>query len=224
MQVKVKVKVSGGLARPMITLYTWPTPNGRKISIALEEMGLGYEVERVDLFQRQQFEPEFVALNPNAKIPVITDTDGPGGKPISVVESGAILLYLARKTGMFLPKDEAARSQTEQWLFFQTSSIGPMIGQLYHFKKNAPEQIDYAITRYDGEMHRLLSVMERRLAEAEFMAGEYSIVDMASYPWIAALKVLDTELDAYPSLSRWIDIIGAREPVKRGMAVPTRPN
>lgn len=206
----------------MITLYTWPTPNGRKISIALEEMGLAYEIKRVDLSQREQFSPDFLKLNPNAKVPVIADDDGPGGEPYAVFESGAILLYLARKSGMLLPEGEVGRSLVEQWLFFQTSNIGPMIGQYYHFSKNAPERIEYAITRYKDETHRILGVMDRRLAEAPYLAGDYSIADIAAYPWIAALKVLESELVPYATLRRWLDAVGGREAVKRGMSVPAR--
>lgn len=206
----------------MIELYTWPTPNGRKISIALEEMGLSYEPKLVDLSQREQFEPDFVALNPNAKVPVIVDLDGPGGKAHTVFESGAILLYLARKTGMLLPTDEVGRSHVEQWLFFQTSNIGPMVGQYYHFWKNAPESIEYAIERYKTETHRLLGVLDQRLDKAEYLAGDYSIADIATYPWIAAITVLDAVLDPYPNLRRWMASIAQREAVKRGMLVPVR--
>ena len=207
----------------MITLYTWPTPNGRKISVALEEMELAYDIERVDLSQREQFEPGFIALNPNSKIPVITDPDGPGGKPHTVFETGAILLYLGRKTGKFLPEDPVGLSITEQWLFFQTANVGPMIGQFYHFKKNAPERIDYAMARYKGETKRILGVLDRRLGEAEYLAGAYSIADMAVYPWIVALKVFEEDFGAFENVARWRESVGAREAVKRGMAVPTRP-
>ncbi|MEM8916106.1 MAG: glutathione binding-like protein [Pseudomonadota bacterium] len=208
----------------MIDYYTWPTPNGRKASIALEEMGLAYNVKLVDLSAKEQFKPEFLALNPNNKIPVIVDPDGPDGEPHTVFESGAILLYLARKTGQFLPSDPKALSIVEQWLFFQTANVGPMFGQLYHFARTAPEQIDYAIKRYETEMERILRVLDGRLSKTAYIAGDdYTIADMAAFPWVAAGKMLGSELTSYPSLKSWTDRVSGRDAVQRGMAVPTRP-
>ncbi len=207
----------------MIDFYTWPTPNGRKISIALEEMGLPYNVKLVDLSKGEQFEPSFVALNPNSKVPVIVDPDGPIGEPFTVFESGAILLYLARKTGQFLPEGEIERSIVEQWLFIQITTVGPMMGQLYHFSKSAPERIDYAIKRYRTEAERLLGVLDRRLGQTEYLAGDYSIADMATFPWITASKMLlETDLSSFPSAKRWLEAVGSREAVQRGMQAPRR--
>jgi GSH-dependent disulfide-bond oxidoreductase len=204
-----------------IDLYTWGTPNGRKVSVMLEECGLGYTVHKIDISKNDQFKPDFVAINPNSKIPAIVDSDGPDGKPISVFESGAILIYLAEKTGKFLPKDSRGRTETIQWLMFQMGGVGPMLGQAHHFMKFAPVKIEYGIERYGKETKRLYGVMDDRLAKAPYLAGaDYSIADMATYPWIARHEFHQVDLTAYPSVKRWFDRMSNRAAVKKGMAVP----
>ena len=204
----------------MITLYTWGTPNGRKVSIMLEECALPYRVEAVDITQKQQFRSEFVAINPNSKIPAIVDADGPGGQPFALFESGAILLYLAEKTGQFLPADARGRYAAIQWLMFQMGGVGPMFGQTHHFLRYAPEPVPYAIERYRTETARLYGVLNRRLGEADFLAGEYSVADIATYPWVARHEWHDVALTDYPNVARWYASIGERPAVQRGMAVP----
>jgi len=203
----------------MIQLYTAGTPNGKKISVYLEEIGLPYKVHRVDLGKGDQFKPEFLAISPNNKIPAIVDQDGPGGQALPVFESGAILLYLGEKTGKLLPQDPRARSQAVQWLMFQMGGIGPMFGQNYHFQKSAPENLPYAITRYIDETRRLFGVMDKRLGETPFLAGDYSVADIAAFPWVTGdwhgVKRTD-----FPNLSRWHDAIAERKAVQRGMQVP----
>ncbi len=209
----------------MITLYSWTTPNGRKISIALEEMGIPYEVKPIDLGANAQFDPAFLAVSPNNKIPAIVDRDARGG-PVSVFESGAILIYLAERSGRFLPAGGAARAQVLEWLFWQVGGIGPMFGQLGYFALRAPEKIPAAIGRFREEAARLLGVMEHRLAEAPYLGGDdYSIADMATYPWIAAARglmgqVLGDAAGEIPSVDRWIREIAARPAVQKGMDVP----
>lgn len=205
----------------MIDLYTFTTPNGRKVSIALEELGLPYNVHVVDITKGDQFKPEFLAINPNNKIPAIVDPQGPGAKPFSVFESGAILLYLAEKTGKLLPQDARGRTEAVQWLMFQMSGIGPMLGQLNHFKRFAKEQIPYAIDRYTQESARLLGVMDKHLAQHEFLAPTYSVADIATYPWLAGTAQFYPELlQPVPHVRRWLDTVGARPAVQRGMKVP----
>lgn len=204
----------------MIDLYTWGTPNGRKVSIMLEEVGLPYRVHPIDIGKGDQFEPEFVAINPNSKIPAIVDADGPDGTPIQVFESGAILVYLAEKTGRFLPADPRGRTQVLQWLMFQMGGVGPMFGQAHHFRRFAPERIPYAIARYTNEASRLYGVLDRRLGEAEYLAGAYSIADMATFPWVARWEWQGIELSDFANVKRWHDAIAARPAVQRGMAVP----
>nr|WP_294864113.1 glutathione S-transferase N-terminal domain-containing protein [uncultured Pseudogulbenkiania sp.] len=204
----------------MITLYTWGTPNGRKVSILLEELGLGYRVEPIDIGQGDQFAPAFLAVNPNGKIPAIVDSNGPGGGPITVFESGAIMIYLAEKHGRFLPASGFARYQALQWLMFQMGGFGPMLGQTHHFLRYAPEKVPYAMERYHKETQRLYGVLDARLAETPYVAGDYSIADMALYPWAARHEWHDTDLSAYPHVERWYHEIGARPAVIRGMAVP----
>ena len=204
-----------------IDLYTWGTPNGRKVSVMLEECGLAYAVHKIDISKNDQFTPEFVAINPNSKIPAIVDPDGPDGKPISVFESGAILVYLAEKTGKFLPKDPRGRTETIQWLMFQMGGVGPMLGQAHHFMKFAPVKIEYGIERYGKETKRLYGVMDARLAKVPYLAGaEYSIADMATYPWVARHEFHQVDLAEFPNVKRWFEAIGARPAVKKGMAVP----
>ncbi len=205
----------------MIDLYYWPTPNGHKASIALEEMGLAYELHAVNILRSEQFTPTFLALNPNHKIPVITDRDGPAGQPITIFESGAILEYLAEKTGRFLPSQPTARWQVKQWLYFQVASMGPMLGQCGHFMGYAPEDIPYAKTRYHNETKRLYGILDQRLADHEFICGDYSIADIATYPWmmptIRALHAM--EIDDYPHVKRWEQAVAARPAVARGTAL-----
>jgi GST-like protein len=205
----------------MITLYTWSTPNGRKVSIALEELALPYEVRPIDITRGQQFEADFVRLAPHGKIPVITDTAGPEGKPITVFESGAILLYLAGKTGRLLPADLRNRLEAIQWLMFQMGNVGPMLGQVHHFLRFAPELIPYAIERYSKMAQHLYGVLDSRLGEHEWLAGsEYSVADIATFPWIARHDWQGIDLKRYRSLKRWFDAMNARPAVQRGMKVP----
>ena len=202
----------------MITLYTWATPNGRKISIMLEECGLPYVVKPIDITRDEQFSAPFVAINPNAKIPAIVDDEA----SVSVFESGAILVYLAEKTGRFLPLAGAARYATLQWLMFQMGGVGPMFGQVHHFRRFAPAPVPYAIERFDKEARRLYGVLDRRLGEAEFLAGDgnYSIADMATYPWVARHKWQEIDLNEFTNVSRWFAAVGTRPAVQRGMVVP----
>jgi len=203
----------------MIDLYTWPTPNGFKVSIMLEEIGLPYTVIPIDITAGDQFDPAYLALNPNNKMPTIVDPDGPEGRPYTVFESGAILMYLAEKSGAFMPSDVAGRYLVVQWLMFQMGGLGPMLGQAHHFRTYAPEPIPYAVERYTNEAARLYGVMDRRLGEVEYLAGDYSIADMASFPWIRPYKRQGQVLDEYPNLKRWFDAIDTRPAVKRGLEV-----
>jgi len=203
----------------MIDLYTWDTPNGRKVHIALEELELQYTVHRVNLGSGEQHSPGYLEINPNNKIPAIVDLDGPSGRSAPVFESGAILLYLAEKTGRLIPVDPIRRSQAIQWLMFQMAGIGPMLGQLFHFRFVAPEHIPYAVDRFTTEVERLLGVMERRLDRLSFLAAEYSIADIACYPWIKAHDRLG--LDIGPNVQGWLAAIGDRPAVQRGMALLT---
>jgi GSH-dependent disulfide-bond oxidoreductase len=204
----------------MIRVYSWATPNGHKVHIMLEECGLPYRVHAVDIGAGAQFEPEFLKISPNNKIPAIVDPDGPGGKPISLFESGAILLYLAAKTGRFLPEDTAARYEVLQWLMFQMGGVGPMLGQAHHFRIYAPEKIAYAIDRYSNEAKRLYGVMNKRLARSTYMGGpEYSIADIAIYPWLRSWKNQGIDWDDFPHLKGWFDEIGKRPAVLRGVDV-----
>ncbi|MEW6498296.1 MAG: glutathione binding-like protein [Cyanobacteriota bacterium] len=200
----------------MIDLYTFTTPNGRKASIMLEEVELPYNVHNIDITKGEQFTPEFVAINPNSKIPAIVDQDA----GITIFESGAILIYLAEKTGKMLPPDTKERFQVLSWLMLQMGSIGPMFGQLNHFKKFAPEKIPYAIERYEKETLRLYSVLDKQLADREYICGDYSIADIASYPWVAIYEWQGLTLDEHPNLKRWVETMQQRPAVQRGMAVP----
>jgi GSH-dependent disulfide-bond oxidoreductase len=205
----------------MIDLYTWKTPNGRKVSVMLEECGLAYNMHPIDIGKGDQFTPQFIAICPNSKIPAIVDTDGPGGKPLSLFESGAILVYLSGKTGgKFLPKSDAGKYQALQWLMFQMGGVGPIFGQVHHFLRAAKEQVPYAIDRYVKEKDRLYGVLDKRLGEAAYLAGEYSIADIATYPWVARYEWHKTDLARFPGVKRWFDAISARPAVQRGMAVP----
>jgi GSH-dependent disulfide-bond oxidoreductase len=202
-----------------IELYYWPTPNGWKISIMLEECGLPYVVRPVDISKGEQFSPRFLAISPNNRMPAIVDPNGPGGKPISVFESGAILQYLGRKTGRFYPRNERARVAVDEWLFWQMGGLGPMAGQANHFRLYAPEKIAYAIDRYTNEVNRLFGVMNTRLASHDFLAGPYSIADMACVGWVRLAERMGQELARFPHLERWFDAIRARPAVKRAFAI-----
>jgi GST-like protein len=204
----------------MIDLYYWPTPNGHKVTIFLEETGLEYRVVPINIRKGEQFAPEFLKISPNNRMPAIVDSDGPGGKPYSLFESGAILLYLAEKTGKLMPAELGARYRVVEWLMFQMANVGPMLGQAGHFRNAAPEKIPYAIERYTNESRRLFNVLDKRLAANPYLAGDYSIADIATYPWVvAALKAQSEQLDTRPHLKRWIDALAARPAVQKGMAV-----
>jgi GST-like protein len=204
----------------MIEVYSWPTPNGHKVHIMLEECGLAYRAIPVDIGAGDQFKPDFLAISPNNKIPAIVDPDGPDGRPISLFESGAILLYLAAKTGRFLPADVRGRYDALQWLMFQMGGVGPMLGQAHHFRIYAPEKIEYAVNRYTNEARRLYGVMDKRLGESEYIAGaEYGIADIAIFPWLRSWKNQGIDWADYPRLKRWFDEIAARPAVQRGVEV-----
>ena len=204
----------------MIELYTWGTPNGRKVSVMLEECGLPYNVHPINIGTGDQFTPEFVALNPNSKIPAMVDPDGPDGKPISLFESGAILVYLSGKTGRFLPQSTHGKYLALQWLMFQMGGVGPMFGQAHHFMRAKKDEIPYGSERYGAEAKRLYGVMNRRLEKSAYLADEYSIADIATYPWVARHEWHRVDLAEFPAVKRWFDTIGRRPAVARGMAVP----
>ena len=206
----------------MIDLYTWSTPNGRKVSIMLEELALPYKVHAIDIGKGDQFQPEFVAISPNSKIPAIVDSEGPGGKPYSLFESGAILLYLADKSGRFLPAEKSPRFEVIQWLMFQMGGVGPMFGQTHHFLRAAPEPVPYAIERYSKETRRLYGVLDKHLAGRQWLGMEYSVADMATYPWVARYEWHKVELADFPNVKRWFDAISERPAVQQGMKIPVR--
>ncbi len=209
----------------MIDLYYWTTPNGHKITIFLEETGLAYKIVPVNISKGEQFKPEFLAISPNNRIPAIVDhAPAGGGAPISVFESGAILVYLAEKTGKFMPKDLRGRNEVMQWLFWQMGGLGPMAGQNHHFVQYAPEKLPYAMERYVNETSRLYQVLDNRLEDREFVAGEYSIADMASYPWVVPWKRQQQNLDDYPHLKRWFTAIRHRPAVERAYALAAKIN
>jgi GSH-dependent disulfide-bond oxidoreductase len=204
----------------MIDLYTWPTPNSHKVTIMLEECKLAYAVHAIDIGAGDQFKPDFLKISPNNKIPAIIDHDGPGGKPYSLFESGAILLYLAGKTGKFLGKTDRAKFDTLQWLMFQMGGLGPMLGQTHHFRIYAPEKIEYAVNRYTNEAKRLYGVVEKRLSNNAFIAGkEYTIADMAIWPWLRSWQNQGVEISDYPALKAWFEKIEVRPAVKRAVTV-----
>jgi GST-like protein len=204
----------------MIEVYSWATPNGHKVHIMLEECGLQYRVVPVDIGAGDQFKPEFLAISPNNKIPAIVDPDGPEGKPFSLFESGAILVYLASKTGKLMPEGVSARYEVLQWLMFQMGSVGPMLGQTHHFRIYAPEKIEYAINRYTNEARRMYGVMDKRLAKSKYIAGpDYSIADIAIFPWLRSWKNQGIDWADYPHLKGWFDEIAARPAVQRGVDV-----
>jgi len=204
----------------MIDVYSWATPNGHKIHILLEELGLPYRVHAVDIGAGDQFKPDFLSISPNNKIPAIVDADGPDGKPISLFESGAILLYLAGKSGRFLGHTDREKFNTLQWLMFQMGGVGPMLGQAHHFRIYAPEKIEYAVNRYTNEAKRLYGVIDKQLSQHHYLAGnEYTIADIATFPWIRSWKNQGIEMSEYPHLKTWFDAIGERPAVKRGVEV-----
>ena len=203
----------------MIQLYTWGTPNGKKVSIMLEEIEMPYEVYPINIGQGDQFKPEYLAINPNNKIPSIIDTDGPGGKPLTLFESGAILTYLAEKSDKLWPADMRQRYTIIQWLMFQMGGVGPMFGQANYFFR-LQEKVPYAIERYHKESLRLYGVLEKRLGESEYLAGGYSIADIATYTWVGRHQAHHVRLEEFPSVKRWFDAISQRPAVKRGMAIP----
>lgn len=209
----------------MIDLYYWTTPNGHKVTIFLEEAGLPYAIKPVNISKGEQFDPEFLKISPNNRIPAIVDHDpADGGAPVSVFESGAILQYLAEKTGKLMPADLRGRTEGMQWLFWQMGGLGPMLGQNHHFSRYAPEPIPYAIERYRKETERLYSVLDHRLQQREFIAGTYSIADIAAYPWIVPHTGQGIKLEEFPRVKRWFDAVGARPAVKRAYERAARIN
>ena len=204
----------------MIDVYSWATPNGHKVHIMLEECGLPYAAHAVDISTGEQFSPDFLAISPNNRIPAITDPDGPDGEPISLFESGAILLYLAGKTGRFLPRSTRGKYQALQWLMFQMASVGPMLGQTHHFRAYAPEKVEYAINRFSNEARRLYGVMDKQLATNDYIAGkEYTIADMAVWPWLRSHERQGIDLGEFPNVKAWFEAIGNRPAVQRGITV-----
>jgi GST-like protein len=202
-----------------ITLYFWPTPNGLKISIMLEELAAPYRVEFIDIGKGEQFAPEYLAISPNNKMPAIVDPEGPDGQPLALFESGAILQYLGRKFGAFYPSSERAKADVDQWLFWQMSGLSPMAGQCNHFRLYAPEKIPYAIDRYTKEVERLFGVMEKRLNDRPYLASSYSIADIAGFPWVRMWKTLGQDITKFPNIERWLGEIAARSAVVKGLAV-----
>ena len=205
----------------MIDLYTWTTPNGRKVSIMLEELALPYRVHPINIGQGEQFKPEHLKINPNGKIPSIIDPEGPDGEPITLMESGAILIYLAGKTGKLMPASVRDRMVALQWLMFQMGGVGPIFGQVHHYLRAAKEQVPYAIERYTKETRRLYGVLNERFKDREFLADSYSVADIATYPWVARYEWHKTDLNDFPHVKRWFDAISARPAVERGMKVPS---
>ncbi|HEX2581878.1 MAG TPA: glutathione S-transferase N-terminal domain-containing protein [Dongiaceae bacterium] len=203
----------------MIDLYTWATPNSLKIHIMLEETELDYTSHRVNIGAEEQFKPAFLRINPNNKVPAIVDRDGPGGQPVSIFESGAILFYLAEKTGRFFASETRDRTLVMQWLMFQMANIGPMMGQLYHFRSVAPERVPYALERYGKEVRRILGVLEKRCEEVEYLAGDYSIADMAAWPWLRYAPNLDFPWTDFPRVKKWHDRVVGRPAVQKAIRV-----
>lgn len=207
------------MSQQPIELHYWPTPNGHKITIMLEECGLQYEIKSVNIMRGEQFKPAFLKIAPNNRMPAIIDPGGPDGKAISVFESGAILQYLGRKTGLFYPQDERARVEVEQWLFWQVAGLGPMAGQSHHFRNYTPVKIEYAIDRYINEVNRLYGVMNTRLTDRPYLGGDYSIADMACYPWVRPYKSQGQDIAAFPHLEAWFHRVRDRPAVARGIKV-----
>ena len=204
----------------MIEVFSWPTPNGHKVHVMLEECGLAYKATPVNITSGEQFKPEFLAISPNNKIPAIVDPDGPDGKPISLFESGAILVYLAGKTGRFMPRSDRDKYEVLQWLMFQMGGVGPMLGQAHHFRMYAPEKVPYAIDRYSNEAKRLYGVIDRRLSHSPWLGGkDYSIADIATFPWLRSWENQGIVLSEYPHLEKWFRTIEERPAVQRGVKV-----
>ncbi|ENV46454.1 hypothetical protein P255_00593 [Acinetobacter brisouii CIP 110357] len=203
----------------MIDVYYWGTPNGHKVTIALEEMGLEYQIFPINISENDQFQPDFLKISPNNKIPAIVDQNGPRGEPISVFESGAILQYLGRKTGLFYPTDEQQRVEVEQWLMWQMGGLGPMLGQNHHFNRFAKEKIPYAIDRYINETKRLYGVLEKQLIGLDYVAGEYSIADMAIFPWLCRYEWQSIELDEFPNVKAYMQRMNARPAVQKALSI-----
>lgn len=206
------------MAQQPIDLYFWPTPNGQKVRIMLEECGLPYRVKPVDIGKGDQFKPSYLKISPNNKMPAIVDPDGPGGAPISIFESGAILQYLGRKSGLFYPAEERARVAVDEWLFWQVGGFGPMAGQAHHFRLYAPEKIPYGIERYTKETTRLYGVLDKRLEGRDFIAGDYSIADMATFPWALLWERQGQEIDTFPRVKAWLERLSERPAVQRGLS------
>lgn len=207
----------------MIDLYTWGTSNGRKASIMLEEVGLPYNLHPINISKGEQMSPEFLAISPNHTIPAMVDHDGPDGKPYSLFESGAIILYLAEKTGKLFPKDQKGRYDVMQWLMFQMGGVGPTFSQANYFMRFAPEKIPPAIERASQEVKRLFGVLEKRLGQGRFLAGDYSIADIATYPWVSRHEWYGVKLEEFPQVKRWSEEIGKRPAVQKGMNIPFQP-
>ncbi len=203
----------------MIDVYFWPTPNGYKVTWMLEEVGLKYNVIPVNIGAGDQFKPDFLKISPNNRMPAITDHEGPDGRPLSIFESGAILMYLAEKTGQLIPKDVRGKYNVIQWLMFQMASVGPMLGQAHHFRLYAPEKLEYAINRYTNEAKRIYNVIDKRLSEAKYLADEFSIADIAVYPWLVPHSMQGQNLDDFPHLKKWFAELAERPATKRGFAV-----
>lgn len=204
----------------MIDCYTWKTSNGRKVTIMLEEIQIPYKLHPIDIGKDDQFKPDYVKLNPNSKIPTIVDQDGPGGKPFRVIESGAILMYLAEKTGKLMPSETRARYEVIQWVMFQMGGVGPNFGQMHHFNRAAKEKVPYALTRFGTEVKRLYGVLDARLGEGPYLAGDYSIADICTYPWVVRHEWQNVDLNAFPNVKRWYDAISARPAVQKGLELP----
>jgi GSH-dependent disulfide-bond oxidoreductase len=203
----------------MIDVYFWPTPNGYKVTVMLEELGLKYNLIPVNIGRGEQFKPEFLKISPNNRMPAIIDPEGPGGKPFAIFESGAILMYLAEKYGQLMPAETRRKYEVVEWLMFQMASVGPMLGQAHHFRLYAPEKLQYAIDRYTNEARRIYHVIDKRLSEVAYLAGEYSIADIAVYPWLVPHSMQGQNLDDTPNLKRWYEEIRSRPAVQRGFAV-----
>jgi GSH-dependent disulfide-bond oxidoreductase len=218
-RIAKRAKAGAVMQTKPIELYFWPTPNGYKISIMLEECGLPYQMIPVNIARGDQFKPEFLAISPNNRMPAIVDPQGPGGKPISIFESGAILQYLGRKTGRFYPAEERKRVEVEEWLFWQMANLGPMAGQTNHFRRYAPEKIEYAVNRYTNEVRRLYGVMNKRLAERDYLAGEYSIADIACVGWSRGWERQGQDISEFPHFRRWLERVMGRSAVQRGFAL-----
>lgn len=203
-----------------LDVYTWKTSNGRKVTIMLEEIQIPYKLHPIDIGKDDQFTPDYVKLNPNSKIPTIVDQDGPGGKPFRVIESGAILMYLAEKTGKLMPSETRARYEVIQWVMFQMGGVGPNFGQMHHFNRAAKEKVPYALTRFGTEVKRLYGVLDARLGEGPYLAGDYSIADICTYPWVVRHEWQNVDLNAFPNVKRWYDAISARPAVQKGLELP----